>query len=814
MANPFDQFVEPEQTTDHANPFDQFVESEPEPVTVRQAEEPGFFHQAAEAITGSERETRATEELPELAYSGLLSGSDMLTGVKVVPAILTADNPEEIADIITSNYPEIGKQYDRKGNLLLANNKTGARAVVNKPGFSSQDALNLLGLGSLYASGGGLGSVGKSVAGKAATKFPAAAEKIAKFAEMPIQAATELIKKYPKLSAFVGGAAGAGAATATVEAGQEAVGGEFNLENVLADMAVSGVLDYAPALFKSLKGKSDKEAADLTGETIEAEAVRAGQPLSPEQQARQQAIQQRSTAEQQENIARQLSEEQQKQTGLLGKLAGKKDPALKQLPEDVAPDVERLEAAERLGVKESLLPSHVSDNQSYIEIEQGLASIPGSKLSIQQKEAQIAVAQKADDLITEFGGSTDKAGLSERMKGTIIETIGGLDDEAEVVYKEINDLIPKTTRTNPTNIREALEKAADEVGGFENLESVEKKIFNLVRKGKTVGDTPTYAKLDKERKKIGQALRKASGPYKDSESGTLKYLYRLMTEAQEKTAVQMGADDLWSNAKSLVQQRKELEDDSIFLLGKNLTGAIMPKVGQAVKKLTTGDYKAFDETMSALPKEMRQEAVVSALNDAFTLGSRKEKQLSAPGFVDWYEGLNRNKAAKQRIEKYLPPEARQRMNDLFTVARGMRRASEEKITTGRIQALLDNFGSEGGLVSKLYQTTRQVAAAEGAGTIAGFPLAGTVGVLAGTIAGRGKDPLSKAADDMLSDHVFQNAVRSYADTSTRAELKRSAADRAIAKSEKYKQWLKVLPNKEKQKVLKVGLITYLTGDEL
>ncbi len=76
--------------------------------------------------------------------------------------------------------------------------------------------------------------------------------------------------------------------------------------------------------------------------------------------------------------------------------------------------------------------------------------------------------------------------------------------------------------------------------------------------------------------------------------------------------------------KNLVTERKALEDKSIQMFGKSLSDAFMPKMGLAMKKLTTGDYKKFNELLDSVPEGRKQEVVVSALNDVFTMGSRKK----------------------------------------------------------------------------------------------------------------------------------------------------------------------------------------------
>ena len=710
----------------------------------------GFIDSVKDVFTGESRETRATQDLPELPESGgFLSTADPMTVAKISPALITATEPQEIADILKANIPEIGIQYDEKGNIIAGNNKTGQKVVLNKPGISTMDIVNILGIGSISAPAGITG---------AAISAPIKAAQIA---------------------------AQSGLTTAATEAAQSSVGGDFDLQNILIDTAAAGALEAIPAILKGYKARSAASADDLTKEAIDAEASRVGSQLSPEAQQAQQR-----------ELTQTLAEQSQA-----------KRPDIKRIASEVSPDPKITQAAERLGVEEVLTPGQVSQSQTYRELEGALSAVPASQLSAQQKEAAQTVAQKADDLIIEFGGTTDKSALSESVKDEIISSIDDLDNQASQMYKEIDSFIPKKTQVDSSSIVNALEEEASNLGGIENLEPIQRRILKISE------SNPSYALLDKERKKVGQALRKAQGPYKDAETGTLKQLYRMLTESQEKTAQELGAGEMWGSAKKLVMQRKNLEDQSILLLGKDRAGAIMPKVGAAIKKLSSGDYRDFNNIIKSIPKERREEVVLSALNDVFTAGSRKEKQLSAPGFADWYENLNRNKTAKSLIMKNLPEAAAQRLDDIYQVARGMRQASAEKVRTGVIQGLLSDFDKADGMLSKLYQTGKTIAAAEGATSAAGLPGAGTTGVIVDALSKRKNDPITKSADALLSSREFQQAARAYADTSVRAKSKQAAADRAIQNSERYRKWLNALPNDEKRNVIRLGLMAYLGGGQ-
>ena len=727
--------------SDGARRIAQMISSAKEP------EESGVISSIKDAFTGESRETRATRELPELFEgAGFLSTGDATTAAKVTPALLTTTEPQEMADILSANYPEIGIQYDEKGNIIAANNKTGQRVVLNKPGMSGTDVANILGIGLLSIPAGASGAGGAARVGQIAGQT--------------------------------------GLMTAAQEVGQLAVGGEFDLENVLIDTAGAGALEAIPAIIKAAKVRQSGRTDKLTDEAVTAEASRLGDELSPEQQLSEQT---------------RIAEETAKQ-------AQARKPDVRTVAAEVLPDQKITDAAERLGVADELTPGQVSSSQTYRELEGALSAIPASQLGAQQKQAIEAVAQKADDLITEFGGVTDKSALSESVRDRVAATVSDLSNQAEVAYGEIATTIPSKAKVITSDIAEALRAEANDLGGEEFLEPLQRRTL------KVADGEPSYALIDKERKKIGAALNKKQGPYKDMDSGMLKRMYGMLTKAQESTAKQHGASELWDTAKGLVSQRKAIEDQSVELFGKDLAGALMPKVGRAMKQLSAGDFKNFDKLINAIPKDQREAVVLSALNDVFTSGSRAEKQLSPAGFVDWYESLNRNKAAFKRITLNLPDGAAQRLDDLYQVSRGIRNLSKERVRTGVIQGLLSDFDKADGMLSKLYKTGRTLAAAEGATSAAGLPGAGTAGVMVDILSKGKGEPVTKAADSLLSSNEFKKAITSYAGKSVRSEAKQKAAQKALEKSEKYQRWLNLMPDEDKRSIIRFGLIPWLSEE--
>jgi len=487
------------------------------------------------------------------------------------------------------------------------------------------------------------------------------------------------------------------------------------------------------------------------------------------------------------------------------KAAGRKRiPTMERLASEVMPDETILQAAERLGIRDQLIPSQFSRSQAYREIEQGLASIPGSQLNAQQKQAAVSLAQKADDLIKDYGGDIDKAALSSNFKSRGLEAIDGLAKKSDELYGKVAEAIPPTTKVNANNTVSALQQKAQELGGSEYLSAIERRVLNAAT------TEPTYARLDLIRKQVGEGMR-GRGPFKDSEGGSLKRLYGALSDDQQSAAEALGAGEMFSAAKQLVASRKAIEDDLAAVLGKDLSGAITSKTGSAIKRLGAGDYKDFDKIMKAIPEDQRQRVVMTSLNDAFTSGSRMEKQLSAPGFVDWYEGLQRNGHARSRLTQYMPKEARSTLDDIFKVAKGMREASKERITTGRIQGLMENFAQEGGMLSKLYGIGKQVAVAEGAGTTVGVPGAGTAAVLA-RVMGKEKTPIMKAADELLSSQQFKSAISEY--TRSGDNAKRAAAvEKTITASKPYRNWLNSLDKATQATVKSNGFLNFLSQQE-
>jgi len=469
--------------------------------------------------------------------------------------------------------------------------------------------------------------------------------------------------------------------------------------------------------------------------------------------------------------------------------------------EQVMPDAEILEAADRLNVQ--LNPDAYSTNRTFKEMVQGLKSRPGSKLSQIEEKAIIDTGRQADELIKDLGGTTDKSLLSESVKEQVDASINALSKKSDDAYARVNDVIPKATQVKPENVAAYITEKLDELGGDVTLlNAAETKLARLIEDGKT----PTYAALDRVRKDIGNGFNKKQGPFKEDNSGTLKQIYKVISEDQQNVSNAFGVGADYSAARKLVSTRKGLEDEAVKLFGKEVNSSLVPKITTAATGLTKGDTGNFKKLMSAVPEARRQEVAATMLNDLFTNGQRNKGSLGQ-GFVAAYDGLNRNKAAKAELFKYLPEGAKQRFDDLGKVATGIYKAKalENKSKTARdLIAAMD----DGGMFGKVAGAGKNWLAAEGATSAAGFPGVGTTAAIGGYFM-RSKTPKTAAAENLLTSKKFADAI----DEAAKGNI--GNAQKILDKSRQYKDWLAQQPTETTQKIAAVGFVPWVTdqGEE-
>ena len=257
-----------------ASPQALATQAEPE-LTGRPAREARFKQQRQRKVTAAENlsalqsgqitaqdltadqiediQAQRVEALPELSEIGVsgLADTKGLEGIGTSIAALTALNPEELGQILTDQFPQIGIVSTPEGIQIAVNNETGARAVINKPGISSIDIIQGLGLMSAFTPAARVtaaapaalsGAIGRQVASQAGTK------------------------------AIVGGLT-AGATESGLQGLQDAAGGEFDNSEIALAAVLGGGSELIGPTARNTLNKA-REAMRSGAETAEQKARR------------------------------------------------------------------------------------------------------------------------------------------------------------------------------------------------------------------------------------------------------------------------------------------------------------------------------------------------------------------------------------------------------------------------------------------------------------------------------------------------------------------------------------------------------------
>lgn len=485
--------------------------------------------------------------------------------------------------------------------------------------------------------------------------------------------------------------------------------------------------------------------------------------------------------------------------------------AQKILANEAAPDQETIAAAKRLGIDDNLQADHVTTNQSFRELSQAVKSVPGSMARAQEIEGLQAIGKRADDLVTELGGTKDLSTLSDNIKTQMLKTGDDLEKTANDLYAQIRKEIPANTRASIPDTLAFIENRATTLGGRENLSPLEKSIVKKLspktvtttqripgRVGVTSGETrtsgtevqPLYGLVDDVRKTVGQAAR-MNGPFKDADTGLAKKLYELIATDQEAAVKPLGMTGVIDAAKAAVRTRKSLEDDTVSLFGKNLGNSIVGNLASGTMGLEKGDTSKFLKMINAIPPGLRQETTASALNYAFGKATQNGS-LNFNTFSRWYEGLQKNKQAREAIFANLPKEAKQNLDDLYRISNGIASASKERIVTGRLNAITKELEGTDTAIQRIYDAAKKaggIAAAEAASSSVGAPGAGLASGITAALM-KGKPDVMRAADKLISDPAFI----AMAKASAKGEAPKPAVVKSLANSKNMQAFKKALKN--------------------
>jgi len=751
---------------------------------LQKTEPMGVLGGIREAVTGTERTTPTTQALPDWASMPELNTFSMASFKSALGTLMS--NPQETVQIIQANFPGVKVSQDEKGNFVLQSSIDGQMYAI-KPGFQVSDIPRAAGAVAAFTPAGRATTIPGAIARGAATQAGIEASQTG-------------------IPGVFGGALD--------------VGGRFDIGEVALAGAMGGAgqaVTRIPQMVRAVRGgeappvaPAAAPGAPTAGQrppgpppgtimpdgTIIAGAPEgvapAGAPMGPAMAPAAPAAPAAAAAA--PMTTTELAQTARTATGG-GMGAGR---ATEVLATQAAPDPKVLEAARRLKIEGYLQPDHLTSNQAYRELAQAVKSIPGSQARAAELTGLEAVGKQADDLITKIGGMTDLSRMNQAVRTNLSQTVANLERRANTAYDDLRQNIPAQTRGPADNVLAFVEQRALDLDGPKNLSPLEKAVRSKLSPkeikdadGNVIGmRQPTYALIDDVRRDIGAAARQ-QGAFKDADTGLAKRLYALIDDDQFALAEAAGRGEQYRLAKSLVSMRKGIEDDMISLFGRELDQSLVTKLSTATTALSKGDADKLVKVLQAIPEDMRQMVAASALNTAFGKATQNGA-LNFNTYANWYEGLLQNKQAYAALMNNLPQPARKALSDLYRVSNNVRKATRERITTGRIQAVQQELQGTDSLLSNVFNVAKRAAIgipAEAATTAVGLPGAGIASGLTAALSKGVKPEVLKAADELIASPEFQRlavegATKTTPSQSTIRSVALSAAFRRFADAAK------------------------------
>ncbi len=466
------------------------------------------------------------------------------------------------------------------------------------------------------------------------------------------------------------------------------------------------------------------------------------------------------------------------------------------LADDVAPDPEIIESAQRLGI--DLNVEHYSTNTAFQSVARALKNQPESRLLEAELIALDKLTQEADNLVMRIGGSLDRGAISDEILITMRQQVNDMRTEAGRLYTQVDDAIPARTRVNTEPLQRYIDQRLEALGGnADDLRGVERELHNLLQRHPE--GSITYGLLDDFRKQVGDGFTR-SGPFADAGQRTLSIVYDQLSDIQQNAVTAFGgrglADD-YARARQLVADRKALEDQIVSLFGREIGGDLAPRIRQSALQLPGGGMQSFRRLMNALPEAERQRVAAMVLSDVFAAGGRQGGQLSQ-GFAKVWRRLNRNQTARDLLYDALDdPRAVQIIDDIGRVMDAITRSNRPPMgnpsgSSGPIIRAIQ----DGSMAARLYQTMEHNVTGR-------VPVVGRIVDAVETSPARRLD----AANDLLTSQAFKDAV------AVSLEGNLAKANQILEGSPQYRQWITTVPEGTANEIARVGIISWLSSEE-
>jgi hypothetical protein len=702
-------------------------------------EDMGFFESIGEGFTGNARETESTRTLT--SYTKMPE----LTQILSIDAWQTAGGlmqgtPQEMAQIITAQFPDVQTRQDEKGNYILKSSQDGKEYVI-KPGFGEGDLTRFGGQMAIMAPA-------TIMAGTATAAATAAGVGL-----LPILAT---------------GAALYGLSSAGYQLYQKSIGGEFNSLDVAMDTLAPAGIEGVVIGLKTAARNVTPVIKNIWSKATN--RFRAPEEIGTMGNKTDEEIQQLF------NRAKDGDIEAQAELAALGQT-----------------DLEVIAAAEALGIGQYLQPDHVSTDTQFIELMQLIKSWKGSNARAEELTNLKLLADEVVERVHAAGAQTpgDMSRTIYTQLQDTIDTLGTTADSLWTKFRatvgiEEGSLVP-TAPYNPELLLNRIKtRLARNNANKRLLNQYERDFLDMFSpkeiknaEGKVTGiEYPTIDMFESFRRQLSEGMETTpSGRYMDENSAGLRAFYGRVLEEERKAVQQNFGQDVLAGfdlARETSKLRFGAIDDQTSVFGKKASEFLGGTLDQGMKQLAKGETDKFLKFMEAIPEGDRANVLMTGLTMKFGTAT-KTGQLNFNTFSKWYESILAEKEAYAVLQKYLPPETLVMFNNVFKVSKGINNALQERVYNGATMQLTDLLTAES-VMSGVYQLAMNAgklgAAEVVATTTMGLPGAAIAAALIRSMGKSGNSNANaaalKAADDLLLSPSFMNMVKDqYTDESIR-----------------------------------------------
>lgn len=428
-------------------------------------------------------------------------------------------------------------------------------------------------------------------------------------------------------------------------------------------------------------------------------------------------------------------------------------------------------AAERLGIA---VPLDVLSDDTRLLTATGLSrSQPASAAETEWLDVSKRVIGEADDTLAKIGATRDLGQVSLDVRTRLEANMNALEKAAIAPRAEVDEAINVRDLVEAPNMRQAIDDVIADFGGAEqakiSMTPEEKTLMTML--GTSGEPKPaTYAALNRVRDQLGKAIFKNEGPWTTVDKATLKRYYGALAKDQLQYVESVGGKALADKMKlsnDNFTKMYQVRDAMQAVFGAQLEKDIGGLLRGAITKTGKGEGKDLRTIMKNVPKDMRSDALLSAIMAEAEKGAASPYGgFSFKGYANLYRSLRQNNSpAYAEIAKTIGLEKERILQDLYTLSTRMAAADAKIIRTGKANNPVLNALKAESLVGKIAKGSFQ-GGSRVAGGVAGGAVGGPLGAVAGQEAGAriadslvnaGKNELDKL-HTLLSSDGFRDLV--------------------------------------------------------